>query len=150
MDHATFLPRFSSANRRAIPPHNVASLLCAPLGMIGKSVGGGSDVGYQVGCIGSFNLNNIGLDVLVWGRVTGFDTTVAHSWITVDDGSGRESGMGTLGVKVVSPGVWGSGRYLGEMVRVQGSSSLFKVGSDHYPVVRVAAPADISPLVLPD
>lgn len=114
-----------------------------PLGMIGKAAGGMSDCGYQVGCAGSIGLNNIGLDIVIWGKVTGFDDSRSHSWITIDDGSGRDSKMGTLGVKVEGPGVWGSGRYIGETVRIQGSSSLFKQDSNHYPVIRIAEPGDI-------
>ncbi|MEN6355727.1 MAG: hypothetical protein ABFD83_01435 [Armatimonadota bacterium] len=114
------------------------------LGMSCKSVGGGSSVGLQIGCTGSVGPNNIGLDVVAWGKVTAYDTTLAHAWITIDDGSHRDSGMGSLGVKVEGP-VWGDGRYIGEMVRVQGSSSLFKSGSDHYPLIRLAESGDITP-----
>lgn len=121
----------------------------APLGMHGKSVGGGSTVGLQVGCDGSVGPNNIGLDVAVWGAVTAFDTSPAHAWATIDDGSGRDSGMGSIGIKVEGPYIWGNGLSVGQIVRVQGSSSLFKVGSEHYPVVRVAEWSDIMPLYWP-
>jgi len=75
--------------------------------------------------------------------VTGFDPNPEHTWITLDDGSGRDSGMGTLGVKIEGTAIWGNGRRIGEMLRVQGSCSLFKSGSEHYPVVKVAELSDI-------
>ncbi|MCE5322829.1 hypothetical protein LLG46_05865 [bacterium] len=120
----------------------------APLGIDGKYAGGAS-MGLQTGCVGSAGLNNIGLDVVVWGRVTAYDESIQHTWITVDDGSGRDSGMGSLGVKVEGPAIWGNGKYVGEIVRVQGSSSIFKVGSEHYPLIRVAEWSDIETLYYP-
>lgn len=120
----------------------------APVYISGKYVGG-STTGLQVGCTGSNGLNNIGLDVVVCGKVTAYDESIQHSWITIDDGSGRDSGMGSLGVKIEGPAIWGNGRYIGELVRVQGSSSMFKVGSEHYPVIRVAEWNDIQTLYWP-
>ncbi|MBN1193216.1 MAG: hypothetical protein JXA36_05970, partial [Coriobacteriia bacterium] len=85
----------------------------SPLGMTTRSVGGGAPSGLQIGCTESTGLNNIGLDVRITGRVTG--VAADCSWMTVDDGFGRTSGMGTAGVCVV--GEIGERRE-GELVRL--------------------------------
>jgi len=88
-------------------------------------------------------LNNIGLDVRIGGLVTA--VAIDSSWMTVDDGSNRDSGMGSSGVRVV--GAIGE-RQEGDLLRIDGSSSLFQsgVGGLHYPLIRVAEPGDIVPL----
>lgn len=114
-----------------------------PLGMGALALGGKGQSGKQIGCDGSVGPNNIGLDVAIWGTVTYRDWN--DNWITVDDGSGRESGTGYPGVKVV--GAIGASNLLpGMMVRVVGSCAMEKVGTKHYPVVRVAGPTDLLPL----
>jgi len=114
------------------------------LGMGSLSLGGGGSVGLQVGCDGSVGPNNIGLDVLVWGKVTGVSPD--KTWIVVDDGTGSLSGLGFTGVVVTAP--WyvpgmPSPPAVGKYINVRGSSSLYKIGSTHYPLVRVAALSDI-------
>jgi hypothetical protein len=105
-----------------------------------KAVGGGANQGLQPGCFQSYGPNNIGLDVTICGTVT--EVATDHSWITIDDGAGRDSGMGSPGVKVVGE-FWGNGMSVGSMLRVTGSCSLFKVGEKYYPLIRVASPMDV-------
>lgn len=112
------------------------------LGMTTRSVGGGATNGLQVGCTESTGPNNIGLDVTVTGRITAVASDC--SWMTVDDGCGRSSGTGSVGVRVV--GAIGERRE-GELVRLSGSISLFESAGKYYPLIRVAHGKDI--LALP-
>jgi hypothetical protein len=105
-----------------------------------KAVGGGASLGLQPGCEQSYGPNNIGLDITICGTVTA--VAPDHSWITVDDGAGRDSGMASLGVKVVGE-FWGNGVSVGNMLRVMGSCSLFRAGEKYYPLIRVASPMDV-------
>jgi len=109
-----------------------------------RALGGGTALGLQPACSGSFGPNNIGLDATICGRVTAVATD--HSWITVDDGAGRDSGMGSLGVKVVGE-FWGNGLAVGNLVRLTGSSSMFASGGSYYPLLRVASPLDVHRLL---
>ncbi len=68
-----------------------------PLGMNNKSIGGGDwmydpILGYgQKGITGASGLNNIGLLVKTWGKVTSVDPVTPPAkpaWFTIDDGSG--------------------------------------------------------------
>lgn len=65
---------------------------CAPIGVPLKYLGGGSyqydpNTGAgQIGVAGGAGLNNIGLLVKVWGRVTEIDP--GGAWFVIDDGSG--------------------------------------------------------------
>ncbi|MDH7601801.1 MAG: hypothetical protein QHI38_06610 [Armatimonadota bacterium] len=104
------------------------------------AVGGSADVGLQSGCEGSVGPNNIGLDVTICGRVTALAKDC--SWMTVDDGAQRASGMSGKGVKVVGR-FGGDVRYVGETVRVTGSVSLFKMINSYYPLIRVATARDV-------
>lgn len=113
-----------------------------PLGMMTRSVGGGASSGLQIGCVGSIGPNNIGLDVSIMGRIT--DVASDLSWITVDDGCARDSGVGPTGVRVV--GEIGE-RLKGELVSVRGSASLFSSAAGYYPLIRVSHGKDIMPLV---
>ncbi len=110
------------------------------LAMGTKAVGGGAKLDLQPGCTQSSGPNNIGLDVTICGKVS--EVAPDHSWITVDDGAGRDSGMASLGVKVVGE-FWGNGLAVGNVVRVTGSCSLFKSGDKYYPLIRVASPMDV-------
>ncbi|NIM51884.1 MAG: hypothetical protein GTO22_22010, partial [Gemmatimonadales bacterium] len=79
----------------------------APVGLTNKCVGGG-DWNYdpvtgigQKGVRDSAALNNIGLLIRTWGRVTYKDTD--HFYL--DDGSKLDDGSGHLGVKVLATGL---------------------------------------------
>ena len=58
------------------------------LGMNNRSLGGGA-FGLQAGVSGGVGLNNIGLLVKAWGRVTEVDPVSPPAWFKIDDGSGR-------------------------------------------------------------
>jgi hypothetical protein len=115
-----------------------ASTAPRPLGMTIRSVGGGAPNGLQIGCEESVGPNNIGLDVTITGRVTAVASDL--SWMTVDDGAGRASGIGSPGVCVV--GAIGDRRE-GELVRLSGSASLFESVGKYYPLIRVAHGKDL-------
>ena len=78
-----------------------------PLAMPNKSIGGG-DFHYaagppksgQQGVTDGTGLNNIGLLVKVWGRVTasGTDPRAGIAWLYVNDGSNVKDGTGIIGV----------------------------------------------------
>lgn len=120
------------------------------LGMGTLSLGGGVTKGLQAGIPGSIGPNNIGMDVTIWGKITAVHNDpnpyAGGSWIIVDDGAGRPSGVGEAkGVKVTGV-INAANRSAGDFVVIRGSSSLWKsVTSDYYPLVRVAAPEDITP-----
>lgn len=89
-----------------------------PLGMNGRTLGGGSFLDSatgtgQQGIAGSSGLNNIGLLVRVWGRVVAIESVAIPglpSWFTIDDGSGRQiKCVAEDGSPVISP-TW-QGRY---------------------------------------
>ncbi|MCE5198855.1 MAG: hypothetical protein ABFD54_00285 [Armatimonadota bacterium] len=115
----------------------------APLGMGGRAVGGGATECLQIGCDGSAGPNNIGLDVVIWGKITGIAPD--YTWMTVDDGSDRENGTIYHGV-MVSGDILAQDRHVGDHVRVQGSASLLLSGENHYPLVRVAQSSDVTGL----
>lgn len=135
---------------RVIDLRNIVSsspAVCpGPLGMLTRSVGGTTAVGLQHGTSGAAGPNNIGIDAKICGRVTGMGPGL--SWITVDDGSGRKSGMrgadgaGIPGVKVVGA-ISNSSLAIGATVGVTGSISMFPCIDGYYPLIRVAQPADI-------
>ena len=70
-----------------------------PLGMLTKALGGGSAVGIQQGITGASGLNNIGLLVKTWGKVT----LAGRGWFYLDDGSGVNDGSGVIGIYVDAP-----------------------------------------------
>lgn len=70
-------PTYPRATRAAECP--------TPVGLKISDVGGG-DFGYQAGVTGGRGVNNIGLLVKVWGKVT----TTGPNWFSIVDGSGVE------------------------------------------------------------
>ncbi len=118
-----------------------------PLGLPNAALGGGdwlfnSATGAgQRGVSGAKGLNNIGLLVTIWGKVT----ATGRGWFYVDDGSGVSDGSGSVGVYVDDEGqtVPGAGDYvcvtgisscdlyLGNVVNTllaTGVSSLWRIG----------------------
>ncbi|HUV03597.1 MAG TPA: Ig-like domain-containing protein [Armatimonadota bacterium] len=98
-----------------------------PLGMINRNLGGGSFGLYVPGITGGFGLNNIGLLVTTWGRVT----QIGDGCLYIDDGSNLLDGTLTggeenIGVRVIcDPAGYESGDYL----VVTGISSCFETPS---------------------
>lgn len=70
----------------------------APLAMNNRTVGGGAVNQYTPGVEGGTGLNNIGLLIRTWGKVTFVDTT--NKFFYIDDGTAREDGSGNPGIRV--------------------------------------------------
>jgi len=68
-----------------------------PLGMSTKAAGGGA-ICEQLGSAGGQGVNNIGLLVKIWGRVTGVDPAYGYYW--VDDGAGLTGAPPYTGIRV--------------------------------------------------
>lgn len=115
-----------------------------PLGMRATAVGGSTAVGLQPGTLGAYGPNNVGVDARISGKVSGIGPT----WLVVDDGSGRNSGM-TRADATQIPGVKVTGTIsqanveIGSPVVVSGSVSMFSCPQGYYPLIRVAEPEDL-------
>ncbi len=107
-----------------------------PLGISGRNLGGkdwyhnpNTGAG-QCGVAGGTALNNIGLLVRVWGRVTEVDPSPSPAWFRIDDGNGRQVRCVTVGGNPdISPS------WLGQYVSGTGISSCEKNGVDVVPRV---------------
>ncbi len=117
------------------------ALVPIPIGMNNREVGG-SALDYQLGppptgqkgLLGKAGLNNIGLLVKTWGRVTSVDG--APTFITITDGSGEL--MVDLVAGATVPAV-------DDKVSVIGISSCYAVGGDLYSKIRLR---DVAGLVI--
>ena len=122
---------------------------------IANSAIGGSDWNYdeetgagQRGVTDGAGLNNVGLHVFTWGKVTYVDP--GHEFVYIDDGSGARDGN-TLdpedaeapGVRIMLPsGATMPGTL--DFVTVVGISGLRKAGDEYTRVVWVQSPADLT------
>ena len=70
----------------------------APLAMNNRSVGGGAVSDYTPGVEGGSGLNNVGLLIRTWGKVTYVDST--NKFFYIDDGTARDDGSGNRGIRV--------------------------------------------------
>ncbi len=120
--------------------------LLLPLALALRSLGGDASAGYpaasgtgQQGVAGGRGLNNIGLLVKVFGRVTFVDP--GGQFFTVWDGSLVKDADGHDGVRVWAPGLTLPGS--GDFVTVTGISSCTKVSEDLFPQVLVRTAGDI-------
>ena len=108
----------------------------AALGMNNKAIGGGDwyyDSGSGAGQKGikdASGANNIGLLVLIWGKVT----YAGSDYYYLDDGSALDDGSGQIGVKVLALGT--TVPAVDSYKTVTGISSCYKVGSDLFRLVR--------------
>jgi hypothetical protein len=106
----------------------------APLGMPNKSVGGG-DWGTpllgQYGVAGATGLNNVGLLIATWGRVTEKGT----GYLLITDGSGDAIRVSTAGLSTIPDE--------NDYICVIGISSLYKPGSDRLRLVLPRADSDV-------
>lgn len=112
----------------------------APVGMSNKRIGGG-DWAYdpalktgQMGITGASGLNNIGLLVTVWGKVTYSES----GFFYIDDGSGIKDGSGHTGIKVYGS-VPTTGNPVDKWVKITGISSCEKLGAN---LIRIIRPCD--------
>ncbi len=105
-----------------------------PLGMPNRSLGGGT-LGTppwgQYGVTGGTGVNNVGLLVETWGRVT----ETGGGYVVIDDGSGRPVRVDTN--LLSSPPGWGS------YVSVIGASSLYTPSATRLPMILPRRDADI-------
>ncbi len=129
----------------------------APLAVANKSIGGGAFNEYTPGVEGGTGLNNIGLLIKSWGRVTYVDA--AAKCFYINDGSGRKDGsvhlegsevVENVGVRVsydnlaagneiVAPAV-------GQYVAVTCISSTLLVNEKIQPNLRPRRQSDIQPV----
>jgi|GEM_PF-386921 len=109
-----------------------------PVAMAGKSAGG-SNFGQQPGASAS-GLNNIGLDVTMFGRITKIADD--GSWISIDDGSGFSTSTVNPGIRLI--GALNPTRFAeGQFIRATGSMSIEQVDGINYPLVRIAQAEDV-------
>ena len=119
----------------------IDTLPVAPVSMINRSLGG-TDSDYdagtgsgQQGIAGSRGLNNIGLYVNAFGRVTFADA--GNGYFYLDDGSALDDDSGHLGVKTLGTVPVEEGQEpVGKYVKVTGISSCYKVGDDLLRLIR--------------
>ena len=121
-----------------------------PIGLVHKLLGGGSaapGVAGQEGVAGGAGLNNIGLLIRAWGKVT----QVGEGYLYIDDGSALKDGTSTgaeenVGVRVIcDPAGYSSG----EKVEVTGISSCFWTPSGIARRILTRKPEDIRKLTGP-
>lgn len=118
------------------PPTPGEKLL--PLGMSTRTIGG-TRLGYKSGITNGRGLNNVGLLVSVWGKVT----AVGWTYFYVDDGSGMHDGSGMRGMKVLTRRF--SRPAEGDMVKITGIVGVEKPtdAGVSIPVIRVRRQEDI-------
>ena len=120
-----------------------------PLGMNELGVGG-SDFFYtaglftagQRGIAGGIGLNNIGLLIRIWGRVSDVDSAETPTWFTIGEPP-QNPVLITLPSGVIAPN-------LSDFVAVTGISSLYDDGNGNLlPKIKVRKQEDISPALGP-
>ena len=95
----------------------------------------------KLGILGGVGLNNIGLLVKIWGKVT----DGGADWFAVDDGSGVDDGYDPIGVEVNVP-VGVTPPKKGEYVSVTGVSSCVRIGGEVLGILLVRDAGDIHSL----
>jgi len=114
-----------------------------PIGFVNGRIGGGdwfyneSTGAGQKGIAGASGLNNIGLVIRTWGRVTYANT----DYFYLDDGSALNDGSGHIGLKVWAPGLTIPAQ--GSRAQVTGISSCFKPDGNLRRLILVSTPDDI-------
>lgn len=110
----------------------------ASVGLNGRSLAGGNFNVFTPGAHGAYGLNNVGLLVGVWGRVT----AVGSDYFYLDDGSNCDDGSGSGGVRVVNVSGYMPGA--DDYVAVTGVSGLATYDTDLARTVRLARTVDLS------
>lgn len=90
----------------------------SPLAMQNKSIGG-AGVGIKSGIDNGTGINNVGLLVTAWGKVT---TVSNYDYFYIDDGSNLDNGSGLTGLKIYSGTLVQPSK--GDYVRITGISSI--------------------------
>lgn len=112
----------------------------AALGLVNKALGGGNYNVYAPGPVGGFGLNNVGLLVRVWGKVT----AAGDGFYYIDDGSALNDGSGNTGVRV--EGAIGYMPSIDDYVAVNAVSGLTSIAGNHARTLRLAGIADFTPV----
>lgn len=122
----------------------------APLAVNNRAIGGGALNQYTPGVEGGVGLNNIGLLIKTWGRVTAVDAV--NKCFYIDDGSVLLDGSGNVGVRVsydnLAPGNTINPPALDSFVSVTCISSTVVIADKIRPNLRPRRQADIE-VVLP-
>lgn len=118
----------------------------APLGVTSRSIGGGALNQYTPGVFEGSGLNNIGLLVRMWGKVTYKNTDDKYFYI--DDGYGRLDGSGHVGVRVSYDNLalgesFSPPDQVGDFVAVTGISSTIVITGKVQPNLRPRRGADM-------
>ena len=115
----------------------------SPLGMNNRSLAGGGFNVLTPGAYGAYGLNNVGLLVRAWGKVT----AVGSDYFYLDDGSNCDDGSGSSGVRVVN--VSGYMPSTDDYVAVTGISGLATYATNYARTVRLALSSDLSGICPP-
>lgn len=114
-----------------------------PTGLITRNLGGRDFNVFTPGPAGSHGLNNVGLLVRIWGKITDVD----FGYFYMDDGSGVTDGGTAAGVRVI--GLDGYQPYtpaVGDYVAVTGISGLATYNTEYglARTIRVASSSDLN------
>ncbi len=112
----------------------------SPVGLVNKALGGGTYNTYTSGPVGGSGLNNVGLLVRAWGKVT----TAGDGYYYIDDGSALNDGSGNTGVRV--EGAIGYMPSADDYVAINAISGLTSIASSTVRTLRLASIADFSPM----
>ena len=116
-----------------------------PLAMSNAAVGGSALNKYTPGVVGGSGVNNIGLLIRTWGKVTAVDT--ASSCFYIDDGSSRIDASGNVGLRVsysnLASGVTIVPPAVGNYVTLTAISSTIMIDANIYSNLRPRSQSDI-------
>jgi len=124
----------------------------APLALTNRDVGGGRLNDYTPGVEGGVGMNNIGLLIRTWGKVTFVDEV--NKFFYINDGAGRQDGSGYVGLRVsydnLAPGNTITPPALNSYVAVTCISSTWLNGSGQIqPNLRPRRQSDITVIAPP-
>jgi hypothetical protein len=119
----------------------------APLGVTSRSIGGGALNEYTPGVSNGVGLNNIGLLVRMWGKVTFKDN--ANDYFYIDDGYGRDDGSGHTGVRVSYDNIAQGESFtppsqIGDYVAITGISSTIIINTKVQPNLKPRRGSDMT------
>jgi hypothetical protein len=117
----------------------------APLALNNAAVGGAALNQYTPGVENGTGVNNIGLLIKTWGKVTFVDP--ANKYFYINDGSNRQDGSGQIGLRIdcdnLAPGNTITPPAVNTYVMVTGISSTIVIDTKIQPNVRARRQADI-------
>lgn len=116
--------------------------LPAPIGMPHSLMGGGAPAPMMPSVEGGVGLNNVGLLLVAWGRVT----SVGSNYFFIDDGCRLPDPSGAVGLKVSIAGTSIAPPAVGEMLRVRGVLGMEAVNGTYRRVLRLRYVSDVNRL----